>query len=115
MTDDYMRGLALRYPTCWYDYNDNSTWFKDADLTIPALRPEDVRHVKNKVGPGYVSVERIRKDSQGRYYVEFNGSVRFHQHLLADTKLLPSDLEAIEQRFMRDMGILPKSDTAIST
>jgi hypothetical protein len=53
---------------CWYDYGDKGTWFQDADLTIPALQPEDVRYVKNKAGPGCVGVERIETDSHGRYY-----------------------------------------------
>ena len=69
MTDEFIKKLAEDgHTTCWYDFNDKSTWFQDDALTVPALRQEDVRYVKNKVGPGYVRVERLETDSHGRYY-----------------------------------------------
>jgi len=68
MTDEFFEKLANGYAACWYDYGDKDTWFQDANLTIPALQPEDVRYVKNKVGPGYVRVDRLEADSHGRYY-----------------------------------------------
>jgi hypothetical protein len=67
-TDEFFEKLAKGYDACWYDYGDKGTWFQDADLTVPALQPEDVRYVKNKSGPGHVKVERIEIDSHGRYY-----------------------------------------------
>ena len=98
----------LRERGCWYDFADKSTWFQDHALTVPALQPEDVRYVKNKIGPGYSKIERIEVDGQGRYCVECSSSVSMHTYFLADNPLPLSDLEALEQRFMRDMGISTK-------
>ena len=111
MTDDsYIRGLALRYPTCWYDFNDKSTWFQDDNLTTPALKPEDVRYVKNKAGPGYMKIVRVEKDTQGRHFVDCSrvGGGGMYTFFITDKQPPLDDLEAIEQRFMRDMGICPK-------
>ena len=93
---------------CWYDFDDKSTWFQDDALTVPALQPEDVRYVKNKVGPGYMKIVRVEKDSQGRHYVESSSSVNMYTSFSTNKPLPLNDLEAIEQRFMRDMGIFPK-------
>jgi len=94
---------------CWYDFNDKSTWFQDDALTVPALRQEDVRYVKNKVGPGYMNVGGVEKDDQGRHYVDGSGSGGgMHTSFSTNKPLSLNDLEAIEQRFMRDMGIFPK-------
>ena len=98
----------LRERGCWYDFNDKSTWFQDDALTITALQPENVRYVKNKVGPGYMKIERAGKDAQGRYYVECDDNFKIYGALLADKPLPLSDLEAIEQRFMKDMGMFTK-------
>ena len=109
MTDDsYIRGLALRYPTCWYDFNDKSTWFQDDNLTTPALKPEDVRYVKNKAGPGYMKTVCVEKDNQGRHFVDCSSATNMYTYFLADNPLPLNDVEAIEQRFIKDMGICPK-------
>lgn len=107
MTDNELIA-RLRERGCWYDYADKSTWFKDDALTVPALQPEDVRYVKNKVGPGYMKVERTGQDTQGRYYVECGDNFKIYGALLADKPLPLNDLEALEQRFMRDMGMFTK-------
>lgn len=93
---------------CWYDFDDKSTWFQDDALTVPALQPEDVRYVKNKVGPGYMKIVRVEKDSQGRHYVESSSSVNMYTSLSTNKPLPLNDLEALEQRFMRDMGMFEK-------
>ena len=110
MTDEFIKKLAEDgHTTCWYDFNDKSTWFQDDALTVPALRQEDVRYVKNKVGPGYMNVGGVEKDDQGRHYVDGSGSGGgMHTSFSTNKPLSLNDLEAIEQRFMRDMGIFPK-------
>ncbi len=104
MTDDELR-VRLRDRGCWYDYNDNSTWFQDDTLTVPALQPEDVRYVKNKVGPGYMKIKRIEIDNHGRHYIDYNENVKMYNYLLTDGTLPLSDMEAVEQQFMQDMKI----------
>ena len=103
-TDDYVKTLAYGCDACWYDFDDKSTWFQDEGLTVPALQRQDVRYVKNKAGPGYMKIVSVEKDSQGRHYVEGSSSVSTHTHFLTDNLLPLSDLEDIEQKFMRDMG-----------
>ena len=93
----------LRERGCWYDFNDKSTWFRNEALTAWALQPEDVRYVKNKAGPGYMKIERVEVDSQGRHFVESSSSVNMYTYFLTDKPLPLDDLEALEQRFMRDM------------
>ena len=69
MTDEAIRKIIGGTPACWIDFNDRDTWFQDRELTVPALYREDVRYVKNKVGPGYVEVDSLDYDEQGRYYI----------------------------------------------
>ncbi len=107
LTDDELI-VRLRERGCWYDYADKSTWFQDVDLTIPALQPEDVRYVKNKVGLGCTMVERIEMDSHGQYYIECGDNFTIYGSLLSDKPMPLSDVEAIEQRFMQDMKIYQK-------
>ena len=107
-TDGFFEKLADGHDACWYDFNDKSTWFQDDALTAPAFRPEDVRYVKNKVGPGYMKIVRVEKDSQGRHYVESSSSVNMYTSLSTNKPLPLNDLEALEQRFMRDMGMFEK-------
>lgn len=101
-TDGFIKKLANGYDACWYDFDDKSTWFQDEALTVPALQRGDVRYVKNKAGPGYMKIVCVEKDSQGRHYVESSSSVSMHTHFLTDNLLPLNDLEALEQRFMRD-------------
>lgn len=68
MTDEAIRKIIGNTLAKWFDYGDKDTWFKDPELSVPAIYPEDVRYVKDKVGPGYVKVERIEMDEHGRYY-----------------------------------------------
>ena len=107
-TDGFIKKLANGYDTCWYDFDDKSTWFQDDALTVPALQREDVRYVKNKAGPGYMKIVRVEKDTQGRHYAETSSSVSMYTFFITDKQPPLDDLEAIEQRFMRDMGICPK-------
>lgn len=54
----------------WVEAADMATWFKDADCTVHAFRPEDVRFLKNK-GTGAVKsleVQSVGKDSSGRWH-----------------------------------------------
>ena len=108
MTDNELIA-RLRERGCWYDFNDKSTWFQDEDLTVPALQPEDVRYVKNKIGPGYMKTVLVEKDGQDRYFVDCSGAINMYTYFLANKPIqLLSNLEAMEQRFMQDMGIYPK-------
>ena len=99
--------LNDKYTTWWVDYSDKTTWFQDLELTVPALHPEDVRYIKNKAGPGYVQSERIETDSLGQHYIECTDNILFHRYLLPEEKQPPTaiELEVLEQKFMRDMGI----------
>lgn len=107
---DFLHILITDNYTTWFtEYSDKSTWFQDRKLTIPALHPEDVRYIKNKAGPGCVEVACIETDSKGQYYVECSDSIRFHQYLLADEPPRQlSEIEELEQKFMRDMKIILK-------
>ena len=109
-TDGFIKKLANGYDACWYDFDDKRTWFQDDALTVPALQREDVRYVKNKAGPGYMKIERVEVDSQGRHFVDCSrvGGGGMYTFFITDKQPPLDDLEAIEQRFMRDMGICPK-------
>jgi len=110
MTDDEaIRNIIGDTPAYWIDFEDKDTWFQDPELTVPALYREDVRYVKNKAGPGYMQIVSIEKDNQDRHYVESSDDISLHSYLLTNRPLhLLNNLEAIEQRFMQDMGIYPK-------
>lgn len=110
MTDDEaIRNIIGDTPAYWIDFDDKGTWFQDDALTIPALYREDVRYVKNKAGPGYMQIVSIEKDNQDRHYVESSDGISVRSHLLTNRPLhLLNNLEAMEQRFMQDMGISPK-------
>ena len=109
LTDEAIRKIIGDTPSWWIDFDDKGTWFQDLEMTIPALCREDVRYVKNKAGPGYMKIVSIEKDNQDRHYVESSDGISVHSHLLTNRPLqLLNNLEAIEQRFMQDMGIYPK-------
>ena len=107
--DEAIRNIIGDTPAYWIDFDDKDTWFQDPELTVPALYREDVRYVKNKAGPGYMQIVGIEKDNQDRHYVESSDDISLHSYLLTNRPLhLLNNLEAIEQRFMQDMGIYPK-------
>ena len=110
-TDEFIKKLAEDgHTACWYDFDDKSTWFQDEALTVPALQREDVRYVKNKAGPGYMKIERVEVDSQGRPFVDCSrvGGGGMYTFFITDKQPPLDDLEAIEQRFMKDMGMFTK-------
>jgi len=70
LTDEAIRKIIGDTTSTWIDFSDKDTWFKDPELTIFAIYPEDVRYVKNKSGPGHVKVDFLQVNEQGRYYIE---------------------------------------------
>jgi len=72
LTDEAIRKIIGNTLATWFDYGDKDTWFKDPELTVPAIYPEDVRYVKNKAGPGCVKVDLIGVDEEGRHCVPYN-------------------------------------------
>lgn len=56
--------------TSWYDFSDRNTWYVDAECTIGTLIMDQVRYVKNKLGPGAMAVGKLQTDGDGRIFSE---------------------------------------------
>jgi len=99
----------------WVDFGDRTTWFCDADCTVPALFPAHVRYIKNKIAGGPVThvYNGLEVDSDGRVYVDLSKDEVLpimypdyikrvgHLHALAISHELDPELE---RRCMQGVG-----------